>query len=139
MQDRLSPTISPSGILRALTRLSAVFGDPKRQPDQFKIMAAEWHRVLAPYGAGVVDQVIGRLIGTSKFFPALCEVREACETETQQLRRALRAPKIALPEPERVSPAENFERTPAEISERKIQIARIRERFSGWFSRAEKN
>lgn len=126
--------ITAALLTEQLTRMNAVFGNPKdRTEGQIRIMANEWHRALGGFGAVTVVRAITRTIETWKFgwMGALAEVVELCKADDVSWRDALGL----IEEPSRglqnwTGRGERFERagrtTQQEIQHRVSEVAEMK-------------
>lgn len=90
-RQTVGPSITAQLLTEQLTRMNAVFGNPKDRTDaQIRIMANEWHRALSHFGAVTVVKAITRTIETWKFGwqGALAEVVEQCRADDTSWRDA---------------------------------------------------
>lgn len=90
-REAVGPKITAAILTDQLTRMNAVFGNPKdRTEGQIRIMANEWHRALSAFGAVTVVKAITRTIETWKFGwqGALAEVVEQCRADDTSWRDA---------------------------------------------------
>lgn len=90
-REAVGPKITAAILTEQLTRMNAVFGNPKdRTEGQIRIMANEWHRALSAFGAATVVKAITRTIETWKFGwqGALAEVVEQCRADDASWRDA---------------------------------------------------
>lgn len=132
--EAVGPTITAAQLTEQLTRMNAVFGNPKdRTEGQIRIMANEWLRALGGYGAGTVVRAINQLIETWKFgwMGALAEVVEKCKMDDAGWRDAFGM----IEEPNRgltdwTGRGERFERdgrtTEEEIKHRISEVAEMK-------------
>lgn len=133
-REAVGQTITAAFLTEQLTRMNAVFGNPKdRTEGQIRIMANEWHRALSHFGAVTVARAITRTIETWKFGwqGALAEVVEQCRNDDASWRDALGM----IQEPSRglvdwTGRGERFERpgltTAQEIEKRAAEIAAMK-------------
>ena len=90
-REAVGPKITAAILTDQLTRMNAVFGNPKdRTEGQIRIMANEWLRALSAFGAVTVVKAITRTIETWKFGwqGALAEVVEQCRADDTSWRDA---------------------------------------------------
>lgn len=79
--------ITPAQLSDQLTRLNAVFGDPKgRADEQMFIMAREWFSALKGFGFKTLQLSVTKHIRDGKWWPALSEIVALCRAEDESWR-----------------------------------------------------
>ncbi len=115
LEAQLEDKVDREFIVKALAKLSAVYGHPRdRTPELARIMVVEWVRLLEPYPKDVAQEAFEAHISKSKFWPVPAEIIERCAQGVRDkrehvgyLRRELLPPAPARePEVDRASPEE---------------------------------
>ena len=105
MRASLRTKVAKADILKALARLSAVFGPPRDRPEALaEVMAGEWLNVLGALPLAALDDALAKAIRTLRFFPAPAEILALAQERVAELRagleheelRALERPSLQL-------------------------------------------